>query len=174
MTPDIAVHRETVPALGSVSFAATTRGLCLISLAEPGAVRRYLQRRYPGAPLVSREEAFLEIVRQMREYLGGARTRFEVPLDPLGTEFQQSIWKAIAAIPYGETTTYGRLAAGIGRPAAARAVGAATGANPLCIVIPCHRVIGTSGKLTGYAYGLATKEKLLGLERSLVARRPIA
>lgn len=106
---------------------------------------------------------------QLAEYFRGKRTRFDLPLRPDGTAFQQSVWRALLKVPFGTTSTYGALAAAIGRPGAARAVGAAVGANPLAIVVPCHRIVGADGTLTGYAGGLARKAKLLALERTVQA-----
>lgn len=105
-----------------------------------------------------------EAVQQLNEYFSGKRKDFKLPLAPAGTDFQQKVWKALLEIPYGTTTSYGELAKRIGRPKAPRAVGAANGQNPVAIVIPCHRVIGSNGKLTGYAGGLDRKEALLNLE----------
>jgi methylated-DNA-[protein]-cysteine S-methyltransferase len=104
---------------------------------------------------------------QLGAYFAGELRAFDVPLAPVGTAFQRRVWDALASIPYGETTTYGELAAEIGRPLSARAVGAANGANPLAIVVPCHRVIGADGTLTGYAGGLPAKRALLTLEGAL-------
>ncbi|MBM3782960.1 MAG: methylated-DNA--[protein]-cysteine S-methyltransferase [Acidobacteria bacterium] len=112
---------------------------------------------------------FREAERQLRGYLAGERTLFELDVRPAGTPFQQLVWRALLEIPYGETASYGELAKRIGKPAAVRAVGAANGANPIPIVIPCHRVIGSTGRLTGFGGGLETKERLLRLEsRQLV------
>jgi methylated-DNA-[protein]-cysteine S-methyltransferase len=104
---------------------------------------------------------------QLAEYFRGARRRFELPLAPGGTAFQRRVWQALAAIPFGETRSYGDIARAIGSPRAVRAVGAANGRNPLPIVIPCHRVIGSNGALTGFAGGLAAKTCLLELEGAL-------
>lgn len=101
---------------------------------------------------------------QLAEYFGGERRAFDLPLDPQGTAFQREVWDALTAIPYGETRTYGALAEAIGRPGSARAVGAANGQNPISIIIPCHRVIGSTGSLTGYAGGIDIKRRLLNLE----------
>jgi methylated-DNA-[protein]-cysteine S-methyltransferase len=101
---------------------------------------------------------------QLREYFAGSRTRFELPLDFRGTDFQKSVWAELLAIPFGETRSYGEIAMKLGRPTASRAVGAANGRNPISIVAPCHRVIGSTGKLTGFAGGLEAKAYLLGLE----------
>jgi methylated-DNA-[protein]-cysteine S-methyltransferase len=109
--------------------------------------------------------ALAEAVRQLRAYFDGRLRQFELPLAPEGTAFQQVVWQALTTIPYGETLSYGELARRIGKPNASRAVGLANGSNPISIVIPCHRVIGSSGKLTGYGGGLPNKEWLLGLEK---------
>ncbi len=104
---------------------------------------------------------------QLREYFDGSRRQFRLPLAPAGTEFQLSVWRALADIPYGETRSYSDVARAIGKPRAVRAVGAANGRNPLPIVVPCHRVIGSDGSLTGFAGGLAVKTCLLELEGAL-------
>ena len=114
---------------------------------------------------LSRGDIAHEAHRQLDEYFGGRRTTFELPLAPRGTAFQQDVWSALRRIPYGDTVSYAELAKTIGRPAAVRAVGAANGQNPIPIVIPCHRVIGTDGKLVGFGGGLDAKRYLLGLER---------
>jgi len=101
---------------------------------------------------------------ELAEYFAGRRTRFELVLAPSGTPFQRAVWEAIAAVPYGETIAYRELAARVGRPTSIRAAGAATGRNPLSIVIPCHRIVGADGALTGYAGGLPRKRALLALE----------
>lgn len=111
-----------------------------------------------ASPLLDAAEA------QLREYFAGARRAFDLPLAPHGTAFQQRVWAALRAIPYGETRTYGELAAAIDSPNASRAVGMANHRNPIPIIIPCHRVIGANGTLTGYAGGLEIKQKLLALE----------
>ncbi|MCI8387791.1 MAG: methylated-DNA--[protein]-cysteine S-methyltransferase [Clostridiales bacterium] len=101
---------------------------------------------------------------QICEYFNGQRFVFDIPIKPKGTEFQQKVWKALCEIPYGETRTYGEIAAAVGNPKACRAVGMANHCNPICIVIPCHRVIGANGSLTGYAEGLSIKAALLKIE----------
>ena len=103
---------------------------------------------------------------QLREYFAGERTAFDLPLALDGTPFQQEVWRALADIPYGETVSYGEQAKRLGRPDAVRAVGAANGRNPIAIVLPCHRVIGADGSLTGFGGGLETKRRLLDLEQS--------
>lgn len=114
------------------------------------------------------DDALPEVTQQLREYFDGERTVFDLPLNPVGTEFQRSVWSEMAAIPYGETLTYGDIAAALGRPSASRAVGTAVGRNPISIVVPCHRVVGSSGKLVGYAGGVDRKEYLLAHERGLM------
>lgn len=108
-------------------------------------------------------------VEQLEEYFAGERTTFSLPLAPHGTGFQLAVWRALADIPYGETVTYGELAARVGRPAAFRAVGQANGANPIPIVYPCHRVVAAGSRLGGYAGGLDVKRRLLALEGSVAA-----
>jgi methylated-DNA-[protein]-cysteine S-methyltransferase len=112
------------------------------------------------------DDAFGRAKGQLREYFAGTRREFDLPLDPRGTAFQLAVWRELARIPFGVTISYGELARRIGRPTASRAVGAANGANPLPIVIPCHRVIGTNGSLTGFGGGIEIKKRLLALERA--------
>jgi methylated-DNA-[protein]-cysteine S-methyltransferase len=125
------------------------------------------QRHLPPADrLGARDDATLPALQeQVLAYLTGGLQAFDVALAPLGTPFQAEVWAALRRVPYGATTTYGALAAGIGRPSAVRAVGAANGRNPWCIVVPCHRVVGADGTLTGYAGGMDRKRFLLDLER---------
>ncbi|WP_040161341.1 methylated-DNA--[protein]-cysteine S-methyltransferase [Nigerium massiliense] len=106
-----------------------------------------------------------EAARQLEEYLRGERQTFDLPLALEGTEFQRQVWERLRAIPYGQTRSYGEIAAEIGKPRAAQAVGAANGHNPLSIVVPCHRVIGSDGAITGYAGGIERKQALLDMER---------
>ncbi len=108
---------------------------------------------------------------QLAEYAAGERLTFDLPLAAIGTPFQQRVWAALCGIPFGQTFSYAQLAAAIGQPSAARAVGAANGQNPLAIVVPCHRVIGASGQLVGYAGGLAFKRRLLDHEAAVMSRR---
>jgi methylated-DNA-[protein]-cysteine S-methyltransferase len=116
-----------------------------------------------------------EAVRQLREYFAGKRAEFDLPLAPAGTAFQQTVWRQLQEIPYGETISYGELARRVGNPKASRAVGSANGANPLAIVIPCHRVIAGDGTLGGFGGGLPTKQILLALElRESIANRAVA
>jgi len=137
--------------IGTLWLEANGAGLSAVAFQGPAGAR-------------SDDPLLREAEEQLRAYFAGELTRFELPLSPRGTEFQQRVWDAVAQVPYGETTTYSALAAAIGRPAACRAVGAANGRNPLAIVIPCHRVVGSSGGLTGYGGGLDRKRALLDLE----------
>jgi methylated-DNA-[protein]-cysteine S-methyltransferase len=119
-------------------------------------------------------DRFVEVARQLTEYFAGERRSFDVPLVPRGTSFQLAVWRALCDIPYGETTSYGALARRLGRPSASRAVGAANGQNPLPIIVPCHRVIGANGSLTGFGGGLPAKTLLLELERGQRTFRTLA
>jgi len=145
----------------------------LTIVAQDGAIAAlYMdaQRHAPGpeafgAPAGITEEPFATAVTQLQEYFAGQRTEFDLPLAPAGTEFQRKVWAGLLGIPYGQTISYGELARRVGSPAASRAVGLANGKNPIAIVVPCHRVIGTDGSLTGYGGGLDRKRFLLGLEQ---------
>jgi methylated-DNA-[protein]-cysteine S-methyltransferase len=119
---------------------------------------------YPAAPASDPEHQAVH--RQLRAYARGRLTAFSLPIDPQGTPFQRVVWAALLAIPYGQTRTYGDVAAAIGRPGAARAVGMACRTNPIGLVIPCHRVVGANGSLTGYAGGLDLKKRLLQHENT--------
>ena len=121
-------------------------------------------RREPEADWIFNETQLADVSRQLREYFTGERREFNLPIKLSGTEFQVSVLEALQNIPYGETTSYGEIAKRIGRPKAVRAVGAANGRNPIPIIVPCHRVIGSTGDLTGFGGGLDTKEALLRLE----------
>jgi methylated-DNA-[protein]-cysteine S-methyltransferase len=112
-------------------------------------------------------EACRPVVEQLQAYFRGDRRDFDLQLDPTGSDFQQQVWRELLRIPYGETITYGELARRVGRPKASRAVGQASGSNRIAVVIPCHRVVGANGSLTGYASGMEIKEKLLTLEGAL-------
>lgn len=122
-----------------------------------------------GADWVEDPSAFTDAARQLDEYFAGTRTQFDLPLDPSGTAFQLAVWEQLRTIPSGTTTTYGDIAARVGKPQASRAVGAAIGRNPIGIIVPCHRVVGSSGALTGYAGGMDRKITLLTLEGALPA-----
>jgi methylated-DNA-[protein]-cysteine S-methyltransferase len=126
------------------------------------------QKFFPGDTTALKDSPrlplFVDAARQLREYFAGVRTLFDVPLAPEGTPFQRDVWSAIGDVPYGQTISYAELARRCGRPSAVRAAGAATGRNPLTIVVPCHRIMGAGGALTGYAGGLDRKRALLDLE----------
>jgi methylated-DNA-[protein]-cysteine S-methyltransferase len=142
----------------------------LLLVADEAGLRRidFVEGRHPASPDPAWQEhagRFNEIIDQLNYYFAGSLKQFSVPMLPEGTEFQRKVWKSLCDIPYGETISYGQLAQRIGNPNASRAVGLANGSNPIPILIPCHRVIGSNGKLTGYGGGLPIKEKLLALER---------
>lgn len=153
-------------AFGDLRLYGTARGLLAIAL--PGEDRAALERRLRRAlgPVAFVEDAapLRPALDQLAAYFAGERRAFDLALDPQGTPFQRAVWAAVAAIPYGETRTYGEIAWEIGRPAATRAVGAANGANPLPPIVPCHRLVGADGTLTGYGGGLPMKQALLVLE----------
>ena len=144
--------------IGELLLAGDDDGLCLVSFPE-GAMRRD-----PEPDWIYNEKPFAAALRQLTEYFAGERRTFDLPLKLSGTEFQMSVLQALQEIPYGETTSYADIAERVGRPKAVRAVGAANGRNPIPIIVPCHRVIGSHGDLTGFGGGLDTKEALLRLE----------
>lgn len=144
--------------IGELLLAGEADSLSMIGFPK-GAMRRD-----PEADWIYNEEPFKDARIQLAEYFSGERKEFELPLSLSGTEFQVSVLEALQQIPYGETASYGDVAKRIGRPKAVRAVGAANGRNPIPIIVPCHRVIGSSGDLTGFGGGLDTKEALLRLE----------
>ena len=123
--------------------------------------------RDPGSGWVRDDHALGPVCEQLAAYFAGDLRRFDLPLALHGTPWQRSVWQALVAIPYGSTVSYGTLAAELGRPAAARAVGAANGRNPVSVIVPCHRLVGSTGRLTGYAGGLSRKEWLLRHERAI-------
>ncbi len=147
--------------IGQLLLAGDETGLTLISFPDGSRARQ------AEPDWERRDSPFDAAKRQLDDYFRGRLTEFDLALAPRGTAFQLKVWRTLQKIPYGETTTYGTLARRIGRPRASRAVGAANGANPLPIVIPCHRVIGSTGKLTGFGGGLPTKAALLKLEGAL-------
>jgi methylated-DNA-[protein]-cysteine S-methyltransferase len=148
----------------------------LLATAEDGRLTGLYFEGKPHAPTPHADwkeepaaKPFAACARQVAEYLAGRRNAFELPLAPSGTAFQQRVWRAIAGIPFGETITYTELARRAGAPGSARAAGAATGRNPISIVVPCHRVVGAAGSLTGYAGGIERKARLLALESARVS-----
>lgn len=147
--------------------AATDRGLCYVGSPDMPfeQLESWVRARIRGAELVRDDAALAPYVRELAEYMDGARRTFEAPVDVRGTAFQQAVWQALLGIPYGETRSYSDIATLVDKPAAMRAVGAAIGANPVLVCVPCHRVVGKSGAITGYRGGLDMKSKLLELER---------
>jgi methylated-DNA-[protein]-cysteine S-methyltransferase len=147
--------------VGELKLVASDKGLVAILWENDSP------RRVRLSELVEDEHhpVLVETERQLEEYFAGKRKAFSVALDMRGTRFQKDVWEALLAIPFGETRSYGQLANQLGNPRATRAVGAANGRNPVSIIVPCHRVIGASGKLTGFAGGLDAKARLLGLEK---------
>ena len=146
--------------VGRLTLVASDDGLAAVLWENdrPGRVRLNITAEESGHPVL------VDTERQLAEYFAGQRTRFALHLDWSGTAFQRQVWNALLTIPFGETRSYAQIAAQIGRPGAARAVGAANGRNPVSIVAPCHRVVGATGALTGFAGGLDVKARLLALE----------
>ena len=144
--------------IGDLLLAGEPESLSLVGFPE-GAMRHD-----PEPDWIYKEQPFEEVRKQLSEYFAGERTEFDLPLSLHGTEFQLQVLEELKRIPYGETTSYGDIAKRIGRPKAVRAVGAANGRNPIPIIVPCHRVIGSSGHLTGFGGGLDAKTALLRLE----------
>lgn len=141
---------------------------CTVYLAADEKGLTYLSTRRMDIELVETPTKILkQAVKELTEYFKGKRTHFDVPLNPTGTEFQKAVWNELTRIPYGETISYQELAIRINKPKAVRAVGAANGKNPLWMIVPCHRVIGKNGSMTGYAGGISLKKKLLLLESGL-------
>jgi methylated-DNA-[protein]-cysteine S-methyltransferase len=148
--------------VGHLTLVATDDGLAAILWENdrPRRVRLNIEGEDNGHPVL------METERQLKEYFAGKRQAFAVTLDVDGTPFQRTVWNALLTIPFGETRSYGQIARQIGKPRAVRAVGAANGRNPVSIIAPCHRVIGATGELTGFAGGLDVKARLLALERA--------
>lgn len=160
--PDPDLVSRTVPSpVGDLVVVASPQGIVAILWPEDRPVRAGMA----GTPKPGESELLDLAEQQLTEYFAGERTTFDLPLDLRGTDFQRAVWEELRTVPYGGTVGYGELAASIGRPTAARAVGAAVGRNPVSIVVPCHRVVGADGSLTGFAGGLDAKRTLLALER---------
>lgn len=151
--------------LGALLAFASERGVRAIVFSDSDPSRNGVQGEIVSAsPGMPETETLVELAEQLGEYFAGKRKSFDVPLDPVGSEFQLQAWEALRKIPFGETRTYSEQAAAIGKASSVRAVGTANGRNPLTIVVPCHRVIGADGTLTGFAGGLERKRALLKLE----------
>ena len=165
----------TIPTpLGEMLAVASQAGLCLLEFVGQKGVERELAQveaargslaQSGDSPILAQTQA------ELAEYFAGQRREFDLPLRLRGTAFQMQVWQALQVIPYGEVRTYGEIARAIGKPKACRAVGMANHHNPISIIVPCHRVIGSDGSLTGYAGGIERKQYLLALERGLVARK---
>jgi len=160
-----AVHAVWDSPVGELTLVASRPGV-LSGVYFPGHTRRPEQDSFGTRD----DAAFAEAAAQLAEYFDGSRTDFELPLAPRGNDFQRKVWALLVQISYGQTRTYGQLANELGDPGLARAVGAANGQNPLSIIVPCHRVVGAGGKLTGYAGGLERKAFLLDLETPVALR----
>lgn len=154
------VHKMMESPVGMLKLVASDKGLAAVLWADDDPRRVRLDR----GKLDNNHPVLLEAEKQLNEYFAGKRQSFSLNLDLQGTPFQQKVWRAMLAIPFGETRSYGQLAKELGNPKAVRAVGAANGKNPISIIAPCHRVIGATGKLTGFAGGLNAKSYLLNLE----------
>lgn len=154
------VYKIVPSPVGALTLVASNDGLAAILWENdrPGRVRLNIVGEAPSHPVL------LETERQLKDYFSGRRKAFELTLDFAGTEFQKKVWRALLTIPFGETRSYAQIARQIGAPKAVRAVGAANGRNPISIIAPCHRVIGSSGELTGFAGGLEAKARMLRLE----------
>jgi len=156
------LHRHIDSPVGPLLLVADEHALRVIEFDNPRHPYKRSSAWQPGDNAVMREAA-----RQLAQYFRGERREFDLPLAPQGTDFQRTVWHTLADIPYGETISYAELARRVDKPTATRAVGAANGRNPLPIVLPCHRVIGADGSLTGFGGGLPTKQYLLTLEGAL-------
>ena len=153
-------YKEIASPVGKLKLVASASALVAVlwERERPNRVKLDAARLAPQQPIL------LETERQLAQYFAGARTHFDLPLEPSGSEFQKKVWQALRAIPFGQTRSYLDVAKAVGSSNAARAVGAANGKNPLSIIVPCHRVVGVNGALTGFAGGLDTKAALLAHE----------
>lgn len=159
--------------IGRMSVTSSERGLCYVALprASGRGLEGWRKRHAAEESLAEGEESNREAIQQILDFLNGDRDKFDLALDLRGTPFQIEVYEAVASIPYGERLSYGAVAEQIGRPEAVRAVGMANGANPLPLIVPCHRVVGKDGQLQGYAGGLTLKRKLLAMESASVTRQ---
>ena len=153
-------YKEKESPVGKLKLVASANALIAVlwERERPNRVKLAMLQHDPQQPIL------IETERQLGEYFAGTRSQFDLPLEPAGTEFQKKVWRALQEIPFGQTRSYLDLAKSIGSAKAVRAVGAANGKNPLSIVVPCHRIVGANGALTGFAGGLEAKAKLLALE----------
>lgn len=155
----------------NIYIAATSKGLCYVGSQDKPfeELAFWAKNKFPGSELIQDDEKLQVYATELIEYFQGKRQGFTVPFDFHGTPFQLAVWNALCEIPYGQTQSYSDIANDIQKPASVRAVGTAIGANPILVTVPCHRVIGKNGSLTGYRGGLDMKTKLLQLERGRVA-----
>jgi methylated-DNA-[protein]-cysteine S-methyltransferase len=171
---DPAMRRRVLPSpVGELTLVASARGLRAVLWVDDEE-RRVASAAGPQVGFADDAEAERNLdvaVAQLHEYFAGDRTEFDVPLDPQGTQFQLAVWKTLQTIPFGRTMSYGEQARTLGDVRKARAVGGANGRNPLSIFVPCHRVVGSNGKLTGFGGGLSAKAWLLDHERNVLAGR---
>lgn len=164
---------ELESGLGTFGVASTAKGVLTILLPKENIDHEaIICKLAPDTEIRADDGHNAEPLRQLAEYLAGDRQEWDLPLDMRGTPFQIAVWQAVYEVPYGETVSYGEIARRIGNPKSVRAVGAANGANPIPPVVPCHRIIGSNGKLTGYGGGLPLKQKLLELERLTLGGEP--
>ena len=155
----MSIYRHVDSPIGPLLLAAEDQGLRVLAFADDEGPAK------PETGWCEGDHPLLDLAeRQLAEYFAGKRTQFDLPLSPHGTDFQRAVWRELERIPYGATISYAELARRIGRPQAMRAVGAANGRNPIAIIVPCHRVIGADGSLTGFGGGLPRKQFLLALE----------
>lgn len=156
--------------IGVVYIASTEKGVCKITI--PGQTKKeflsWLERHADGGSIVESKRKHRAVVDQLNKYFSRKLVKFTVRLDPIGTAFQKSVWKELRRVRYGTTISYKELSHRVGKPNAAQSVGKANGANPIPIIIPCHRIIGSDSRLVGYAAGIKTKEFLLRLEGALL------
>ena len=165
------IAQSTSP-IGLFRVASTQKGLAYVELPHPSGrgLSSWLERNLPEAPCVEEVGPNRAAIEQILEYLEGRRTDFEIQLDLRGTPFQHAVWAALLEIPYGERRSYRDIARAVGRPTALRAVGSANNANPVSLIVPCHRVIASDGSLGGYGGGQELKARLLAMERSRPSR----
>lgn len=156
--------REVITPIGRFWLAASANGLMQLACELAPSTLRELTLTASEQDIHAANTHLDDACGQLEAYLAGRRQAFSLALAPKGTEFQRAVWQQLMAIPFGDTQSYSQIATAIGRPKAVRAVGAANGANPIAIIVPCHRVIGKNGTLTGYAWGLEMKSALLALE----------
>ena len=151
-------HTVVPSPIGPLTVVREDGALVRLAMSPPG--------RFVDAEIGERsDEGFDDVVRQLGEYFAGERTAFDLPLRPVGSPFEMAVWDQLTRIPYGRTRSYGYVAEAVGEPGGAQAVGAANGRNPIAVVVPCHRVIGADGSLTGFGGGMPAKRTLLDLER---------